>query len=71
VSIQFVDDQDLAPVQAADVFAYEAGKRFIDYLFYPERPSRESLRLIGTNETLRIQYYDRENLEPRMKMSRG
>ena len=48
MSIVFDEEKDQVPLQAADVLAYEANKRFRD----PSKPQRRSIAALGPNITV-------------------
>jgi hypothetical protein len=58
LGILFGDKADYAPLQAADVLAYEGNKRLRD----PDRPPRRSWSAINNNGQVRIAHYGRQNM---------
>jgi hypothetical protein len=59
VSLSFATKNEFIPLQAADVFAYEAQKSLAD----PDRPERKSLTALRASGTITIQHIERQWLK--------
>lgn len=59
ISLQFAEKKDFAPLQAADILAYEGNKRLRD----PDRPERRSWTALDPDKTrIMAAYYGKENM---------
>ena len=59
ISLQFVEKKEMAPLQAADILAYEGNKRLRD----PERPERRSWTALDPDKSrIMAAYYGKENM---------
>jgi hypothetical protein len=60
IGLQFADKKDYAPLQAADILAYEGNKRLRD----PERPERRAWTALDPDKSrIFAAYYGRENMD--------
>jgi hypothetical protein len=55
-------DHLFPPVQAADILAYEGAKRMLHQLTEPDRPWRESLKMLAQKKNLYYILYERDDL---------